>query len=291
MIFPSTVDLIKEPNETLKYFNRANKHYRKGRNVFYDLSKITRFSPESIALLAACVSSNHFTHGNSSRGNEPSNPFLSTMFRESGFFDHMSSNLRRYNSSKGNRLVHKVTNHKVIPSIARACCVSMFDKLTLTYHDELEPLFDILIEAMQNTNNHASAGKNVEYDWWLYEFDDRNKEIMHFTFLDIGSGIFESLPVKNYIYEVLKLLEIKSNLDLVDDLLAGKIKSRTKKPERGKGIPQIYELSKDGLFKDFHILSNDILINTKTDDRLELEEPFLGTLYYWTIPYSKSNGS
>jgi hypothetical protein len=177
-----------------------------------------------------------------------------------------------------------VTDNKVETNIAKNCCKSLFKKLDLKYYDDLEPLYDILIEAMQNTNNHAAAGKNIEYDWWLYEFEDTQDSLMHFTFLDIGVGVFESLPVKKYIIDVLKLLEIKSNLDLVDDLLEGKIKSRTNKPERGKGIPQIFDLSKDNLYKDFYILSNDILIDTKTGDRRQLNSPFYGTLYYWTIP-------
>lgn len=206
------------------------------------------------------------------------------MFRESGFFDHMSSPFRKFNRKNSPKLIHKLTNHKVVTSIARTCCEDVFKKLDLDFKDDLEPLYDVLIEAMQNTNNHASAGQSVTYDWWLYEYEDKGKNLMHYTFLDIGIGIFESLPVKKYVIDVLKLLEIRSNLDLVDDLLAGKIKSRTKRPERGKGIPQIYELSKDPLYKDFYILSNDIMINTKTDERTELREPFLGTLYYWTIP-------
>lgn len=205
------------------------------------------------------------------------------MFRESGFFEHMAVNGRFRKSRFKNKLVHKITSDKVVPENAKECCKNLMRKINVKYPDDLEPLYVILIEAMQNTNNHASAGKDIEYDWWLYEFEDNAKSLMHYTFLDIGVGLFESLPVKKYVVETLKLLKLSSNLDIVDDLISGKIKSRTLKQNRGKGIPQIYDQSKDSLFKDFYILSNDVLINTKTDTKTELKEQFYGTLYYWTI--------
>ena len=67
---------------------------------------------------------------------------------------------------------------------------------------------------------------------------------------------------------------MSSNIDLVDKLVEGEIKSSTGRLDRGKGIPQIFELSKDKLFKDFYMLSNDVLVNAKTMKKTHL----LGTL-------------
>ncbi|MDG1573311.1 hypothetical protein OZ410_13360 [Robiginitalea sp. M366] len=240
-------------------------------------------TPESIAALAACIASDKFTNGMSSRGNIPSNPSIAMMFRQSGFFDHVS--ILDYDSgrSKGAKLIHKRSDKKVESSDAKNICRRLISKTDYTYIDELEPMYVILIEAMQNTNNHASAGKPDQYDWWLYQYEDPEKKLLHYTFLDIGVGVFESLPVRDFKRKFMELFSIKNNSDLVRPLLKGEIKSRTLQPNRGKGIPQIYDQSFDDLFEEFHILSNDILINTRKKSHIRLSNQFYGTLYYWSV--------
>lgn len=280
--FPPQIKLIEDPDETLKYFNEANIYYSKGYNLNYDLSNVTNFSPESIAVFSACIASKTFTNGMASRGNIPKNYMIRKSFMESGFFDHVNL-IGTKPSSLSAELLHKVTNNKVETEIAKKMCRYIMEKANILYNDDTEPLYVILVEAMQNTNNHASAKEDTEFDWWLYRYEDKFNKLIHFTFLDIGVGVFKSLPVISW-RDGLKLkLGIKSNLDLVDDLLSGKIRSRTLRKDRGKGIPQIYDSSKDEMFENFYILSNDILINTKTDERTELKEEYKGTLYYWTI--------
>ncbi|WP_299799780.1 hypothetical protein [uncultured Maribacter sp.] len=283
--FPERVNLIEEPNFTLKFFNEAYKNYNKGHNVDFDLSNIIKFTPESIAVLAACIASKTFTNNMGSRGNLPKNFILRKVFRDSGFFEHVNliDRKSRTTPAYGAQLLHKVTEHKVETGIAKENCRYMMNRTGFKYVDDLEPLYVILVEAMQNTNNHASADTDIGYDWWLYRYEDKSKGLVHFTFLDIGVGVFRSLSVINWIRKLTDSANITSNIDLVDDLLAGRIKSRTLRKDRGKGIPQIYDQSKDCMFKDFYILSNDVLINTKTDAKIKLKEEFHGTLYYWTM--------
>ncbi|WP_179019563.1 hypothetical protein [Winogradskyella forsetii] len=283
--FPPKVKLIEEPNETLKYFNQAFKYYNQNHNVDFDLSNIQYFSPVTIALLAACISSERFTNKMGTRGNVPKNFILRSIFMESGFFDHvriLDNRIKSVTKSSA-KLLHKVTKDKVETGIAKENCRFMMNKIGAKYVDDLEPLYVILVEAMQNTNNHASAKVDIGYDWWLYRYEDKSRNIVHFTFLDIGVGVFKSLPVMNWVRRLTNSANFTSNLDLVDDLLEGRIRSRTLRKDRGKGIPQIYDQSKDKMFKDFYILSNDILINAKTDDKIKLDEEFQGTLYYWTM--------
>ena len=283
--FPKRVKLIEEPNETLKYFNQAHKYYKKNHNVDFDLSEIQQFTPESIAVLAACIGSEHFTNKMGSRGNLPKNFMLRSVFQDSGFFDHVNildKKLRAISKSSA-KLLHKVTKVKVETEIAKENCKFMMSKIGAKYVDDLEPLYVILVEAMQNTNNHASIRSDFNYDWWLYRYVDRTRNLVHFTFLDIGVGVFKSLSVMNWVRQLSNTVNFTSNLDLVDDLLEGKIKSRTLRKDRGKGIPQIYDQSKDEMFKDFYILSNDVLINTKNEIKIKLDQEFQGTLYYWTM--------
>ena len=281
--FPSRIKLIEEPDLTLKYFNLAHKHYSKSYNVDYDLSNVEHFSPESIAVFAACIASEKFTNGMDSLGNMPKNRTLSRVFKDSGFFDHVDIVGGKFHYKSKQSLLHKVTDYKVETEIAKSHCIYMKEKINAEFIDDLEPLYVILVEAMQNTNNHAAADTDVKYDWWLYSFEDKSTDLIHFTFLDIGVGVFNSLSVIDWKRKITDTVKMTSNLDLVDKLLAGQIKSRTLRKDRGKGIPQIYDSSKDDLFETFYILSNDILINTKTDEKIKLKEEFQGTLYYWTM--------
>lgn len=89
--------------------------------------------------------------------------------------------------------------------------------------------------------------------------------------------------------ETRRKLGLTSNLDLVDKLFAGEIKSRTSRPERGKGIPQIYECAQDCVFNKFILISNDVYANLKTHEYHLLRTKFDGTLFYWEIDNVNEN--
>jgi hypothetical protein len=136
---------------------------------------------------------------------------------------------------------------------------------------------------MQNTNNHAGNEKGM-YDWWMhiYNVPDTNKSI--YTFLDLGVGIFESLPVKNWIIKIFKVLGFQSsNIELIKELFAGEIKSRTGRADRGKGLPQVMELSQDPAFSKFVLITNNIYADLKNKSYRELDGYFSGTLFYWIL--------
>lgn len=292
IIFPDNIRLIEQPNEALQYFNLAYDYFRKNNYIIFDLSNVSHFSPESIALFTACIADKKYTNEMHSTGNLPKSYILKKLFLESGFFDHvqMYDNRIQNKTKSNNRLLHNSTDNEVETEIAKDVCLFVKNEINAEYIDDLEPLYVILIEAMQNTNNHASTQEKLKYDWWLYRYEDKGSGIIHFTFLDIGIGVFNSLSVRNWKRRLLELSLFRNNLDLIDDLLDGKIISRTMRTDRGKGIPQIYESSKDDLFNDFYILSNNVLIDVKKDSRTLLKEEFHGTMYYWTIK-SLSNGN
>src|SRR5680860_582016 len=56
-----------------------------------------------------------------------------------------------------------------------------------------------------------------------------NQIQIQLSILDLGVGIFKSAHTKNYLEKILKFTGLQKNIDLVDDLLAGKIHSRIEK--------------------------------------------------------------
>jgi hypothetical protein len=277
---PDDFSLIHNTEKTIQYFNNAHKQLKKNNKILFDISSIKTLTTDAIAVQIAKIKDEKFHFNTGIIGNAPKDGTLKKIFTQSGFYDYV--NIRGTKPSNDKKLlIHEITNNKVEPDIAKEACLL---GLRHTFQNEeiFEPLYDILIEVMQNTNNHAGETRGV-YDWWLHVYNHPDSFKTSYTFLDLGVGIFESLPVKSFKRDFLELLGLKSNLELVPKLFAGDIKSRTARPERGKGIPQVFECSQNNTFETFVLISNDVYANLKTQEYKLINTPFEGTLFYWEI--------
>lgn len=267
---PENFSFINNTNEVLKYFDVAKDILQKRKeNVNFDISDVTELTPDSIALLVASVKSPSFMKTGNSRGNAPKNDDLRKIFTESGFGDHITQSNGFKKSQPGN-LLHKEVARKVVPDIAKSACVTGLEHV-YNKKDPYPPLYnvysslyEILLESMANTHNHANLSQQGECRWWLYVYNNPKTNSTSYSFVDLGVGIFKSRHTKNYIEKILQVTSLQNNLSLVDDLLAGKVHSRIEKDRelRGKGIPQIVRHSKNSCFKSFYIITNNVKINS-----------------------------
>jgi hypothetical protein len=285
---PENFSLIENTESVLHFFQEAYKKLKSKKRIFFDISNIKRLTTDAIAVFVAKINDENFHCKTGLMGNEPHDQEVKNIFIQSGFYEHVSIKGSRPKNDK-KLLIHKLTNNRVEPDIAKDACLI---GLRHTFQNEniFEPLYDILIEVMQNTNNHAGETRGV-YDWWLQVYTHQGSSKTSYTFIDLGVGIFESLPVRSFKREVLDFIGITSNLDLVSKLFAGDIKSRTARPERGKGIPQVYECSQNATFEKFILISNDVYADLKTNDYKLLKQEFSGTLFYWEINTNTTNGN
>jgi len=281
-IAPSDFSFINNTNEVLKYFFEAEKKFKEKQNLNFNIDDIEVLTPDAIALLVASINDKDFHHNSQYRGRAPKKMELKKIFRESGFYNFVSS--RGFNKASDGNLLHKEMNTKVMPKLAQKASIK---GILHTFGNEnpYEPLYDILIECMSNTNNHASPNNTKKCKWWLYVYNDPYTKNTSYSFLDLGVGIFDSMIVKSYIKKTFKGTPLYKNIKLVDDLLTGKIQSRVEEDReiRGKGIPQIVEYSKKETFKEFLIITNDVKMNLKTSEREQLDYNFGGTFVYWEI--------
>lgn len=277
---PDDFSLINNAEDTLRYFSEVHEQLKSNKRVLFDVSKIKTLTTDAIAVLIAKIKDGKFNCNSGTMGNEPLDENLKKLFTQSGFYDYVKVRGGKPESQK-NLMIHKVTKNRVEPDIAKEACLI---GLRHTFNNEeiFEPLYDILIEIMQNTNNHAGSVRG-KYDWWLNVYKDPETNRTSYTFLDLGVGIFNSLPVKSYKRDFLELLGLRSNLDLVPKLFAGEIKSRTARPERGKGIPQVFECSQHSTFEKFILIANDVFADLKNYDYKLLKNQFDGTMFYWEI--------
>jgi hypothetical protein len=277
---PDDFSLINNTELTIEYFNNAHNELKKKNRILFDISHIKTLTTDAIAVQIAKIKDSKFHLNNGIIGNEPKDETLKKLFVQSGFYDYVNTRGPKPTNDK-KLLIHEITNNRVEPDIAKAACLLGL-KHTFQNEEIFEPLYDILIEVMQNTNNHAGETRGV-YDWWLHVYNHPDSFKTSYTFLDLGVGIFESLPVQSFKRDFLELLGLKSNLDLVPKLFAGDIKSRTARPERGKGIPQVFECSQNKTFETFILISNDVYADLKTQNYKLIKSPFNGTLFYWEI--------
>ncbi|KIC89141.1 hypothetical protein [Flavihumibacter sp. ZG627] len=282
---PKDYSFIRNTNEVLKYFDDAKQVFKKGGNVRFDISEIEKLTPDAIALHVSSINHGKTVQGCYISGNYPIDPELNKLFTQSGFQRFVHTTGKKV-KTHGNFL-HRERHYKVEPLIARNAAIAGI-KHTFGTINPFEPLYDILIECMSNTNNHATLSSTDKTYWWLYVYNDPNSTITSYSFLDLGVGIFESIELQTYFQNFVKNYfkgVLHKHINLVEDLLAGKIQSRVDEDNeiRGKGIPQIVEHSKLNVFKEFYIISNDVKINVKTGEKEELQYDFHGTFLYWEI--------
>ena len=279
---PINFSFVHNPDEVLNYLSEAKAYLKAKNKVGFNISKIEILTPDAIALLIANLNDAEFHFKSGFIGNAPNNPELNKLFVQSGFYNFVKS--RGFKPVAHGNLLHKESDFKVKPTIAQqATYVGV--KHTLNSEIPFEPLYEILIECMSNTNNHASKNRADKCNWWLYVYNDPKTQKTSYSFFDLGVGIFESIIVKKYILNLVKGSFLYKNINIVEDLLSGKIQSRISEDNeiRGKGIPQIVSSSKLDAFDNFYMISNDVKINLKTEECFQLKHNLKGTFLYWEL--------
>jgi hypothetical protein len=281
---PTNFSLINNTNEVISYINDCKRLLHEKERVLIDIENVQSITSDAIALLVACANDPNFygKYGKLS-GNAPKDTKLNKLFIESGFYRYVdSSSVMKTAEKKDDNLLHKESHFQVQPDIAKQAC--LFGTKHVFMNEEPFPeLYEMVIEAMSNTNNHANKQKEGVTKWWLYAYNDPAGKTCY-SFVDLGVGIFDSIPVNLY-KNLTRKIGLSHNADLVDDLLDGKIKSRKKEDNRirGKGIPQIANNSQKKVFKKAYIISNDVKIDLKTRKSEKLDNNFHGTLLYWEL--------
>ena len=152
-------------------------------------------------------------------------------------------------------------------------------------------LHSVLMELMQNTNNHASSGVLGEKHWWLSVNHDAKAKKVTFAFVDHGTGILTSLGKKppgsaweGLAEKVRVTLGVTSNEEFIKALLEGKIHSTiTGKAYRGKGLPNVKRMLDYDRISNLHVVTNNVFGNVAKSQYKLLGVNFQGTFFYWEL--------
>lgn len=285
---PKRFSFIDQTNDCIKYFQSAGEYFKSGRDVFFDISDISSLTIDAITLLAAYLGDDKFRSGKHYAGNAPNNLTLKKLFSSSGFYDYVSSKGKK-DIDPDNQLFRfkkeNTPNSKFAAEISDAAVEFSYEKKKNTFElveiQLRDEIYNLLVEAMSNTNHHASkvrGGKN----WWIFMQRSNFTGIFSVCLIDLGIGIFESANFKRYRTFISNFYQ--GNYFLIDDFLKGQIYSSiTNDPTRGKGVKQIIESSNRDEMKCLWIISNDVKFEVKSGRKESLDYNFRGTCIYFEI--------
>ena len=152
------------------------------------------------------------------------------------------------------------------------------DLKKLGFTSYYQPFYDFLVELIGNSVEHGIQHKNI--NWWLWKERDSRKKCFRYVFVDMGVGIINSYKES----KMLSLLRFFNKQKLLLDAFDGKLGSTTRKPGRGRGLPQIKDIVNKGLLSDFVLITNNVSLQYKDNKFITSSNPnFVGTYCSWTI--------
>lgn len=287
---PATFSLSINTEETSMYLYNvlcsANaREYN--REIFCDLSEITQMTVDAIMYLIAIIkNARHSKKYNVEIcGNTPKNRKCAEYLERVGFYNFVKKiTATDINPPFNSSLIIK-SGYNVDPNIQKETC-QYVNKCTSLDKIATRPLFSIIGELMTNAVQHAYIDNTSEMleQWYLCVED--TKEHLRFVFLDTGAGI-PSTVRRSFGEYVLKGI-INDDDKILRSAFQGEFRTRTREPNRGRGLPSIYDYCKNGVVEEMLVFSgngfcsfskvNNFVIETK-----KLHNYITGALYVWTI--------
>lgn len=131
----------------------------------------------------------------------------------------------------------------------------------------------MVTEIIGNALEHGIRDQNI--NWWMYHRVERG--VLKLVFVDMGMGIVKS-------YHNAGLGRFTSDDRLVRNALDGKVGSSTKKPNRGKGLPQMDHMVRKNFISNFILITNTVTLRYTNGRYVSFRHPdFIGTYISWTV--------
>lgn len=155
-------------------------------------------------------------------------------------------------------------------------------------NQKLFTLSNSIAEMMRNTDDHAYKDKLIHFvplrNW--YFFAAKVKHGVSFYFLDNGEGIINTAKPK--LKDLTSYIGDKnSEVRLLKEVLNGEFRSRTKLPNRNRGLPEIKNFFDSQNVIASTIITNHVLYKKNRILKEEVFErknkQFNGTLYAWIV--------
>jgi len=287
LIAPENFSLYSNPEETLSFFYDIEQKFKHGNPVYFDMKNIKILTIDTIMYFLAILKGlKHARIEYGVKGSIPSEKKCKDLLKASGFFKYVNSGYRNKDLSYESDMIQISIGQNANPYSAKNICDFTMSKLNLK-RAAIRSLYDVMIELMSNTKQHAYGIRYVIRDWYIFVRYISEKNSIRFIFLDTGEGI--PTTVKRTGFEYIK--SIVANVPLmpvgtkhteyIRSALNGELRSSTGKLHRGKGLPKIYSFYNNGYIKKLTIISNHGYFAKGFDN--DIDNSLNGTIYYWEI--------
>lgn len=293
---PKNFSFVKSTEKTVEFIEKIERSFSARQKVFVNLEKVEFIDNSAITVLLSVM--NLFKSRKIGfNGNYPLVEDAAILLYNSGFLKSLYEHSHKltYTFGKKNQLFTQ-ENKKVVPALGLPLMV----EVGITVFGEqriFKGLQRMLLELMQNTNNHAVVGNKGQKNWWLSVNHDKESNKVSFSFVDYGVGVFESLkskPSDNKWYgtfeKIKNRLKYGTNDEILKLLLNGDLHMTvTGQHYRGKGIPGMKQVLERNQISNLHVITNNAFADVENNSYKKLKNHFSGTFVYWEI--DKTNQS
>lgn len=300
---PRNFSFIDNTDEVLGFIQRLSDAYNKGYKVFVALRQLKHITSDAIVLLLSNVVQFKAT-GIDFNGNRPKVEKIAKKLENSGFFKILYDEEESVKKDFIGQRSISIDDQKDIythatKSVDSELTASLIENAAEFLWGEKRRCLGvqrILIELMQNTNNHASRNAGEKY-WWLSVSRANNPKRICFSFIDYGMGIFESLATKGtgdkfygWLKKMKEICVPERHHEVLNKMMTGEFhRTVTGKSYRGKGIPGIYKQLERNAITKLITISNDAFANATVGDFHHLSHPLSGTFVYWEVDANCNN--
>lgn len=278
---PARFSLLEHPEDVIDFINKIEALYagnRKVRSVKFELRDIISIDIGAICLLLSKLNELSKRKINN-WGTFPKDKECKKFIEESGFLDRMRDMVSGINFSRSNENLILNRGFDKTDNAATAKEIRKAVRHIIGKEQNYKPIYSIAQEICANSVEHANEEKHKKN--WLFATSYLPDAVV-FTMTDIGDGILKTLRRK-----LIKQLQESLFIDAVDILknaFEKQYESRTKDPNRNKGLPKIYKTSSEKYIKDLIVITNNVLLNLDNPQKSKiLKNTFKGTFYYWIL--------
>ena len=303
---PEKFSFIENTEAVIRFINILENHLKKRHRVFVNLRKVNLIDYGAIVVLLS-IMMGFRDKGIAFNGNFPQEEKPRKLLRKSGFIDNLTLN-EKIKSNRTDRLsispsfVDAIHTHadKKVDSQLGARLIKTYSERIWGDPRRCQGVQRTLLELMQNTNNHADLREVGSKYWWLSSYYSEERNIVGFSFVDFGVGVFTSLenkPTGSKFHDALKKLRslfptVSENAKILKLILEGKlhdIVQRRNELHRGKGLPGILKALERNQIANLYIITNDVWSSVGKDEYRRLEHSFNGTFIYWEVTEKNEN--
>lgn len=280
---PQIFSIKENIEETLAFISGLKKIKSPKKDIFFNMYNVSVIDEGTIALFVSLIKE-LTAKKYRIRGNKPKNRNARKILEKSGFFEHLNGVIDEENKYTSNTILTEgksKTEQEETAKIVRKAIKFLTGK-----EDKNPPLQRLFVELMANTINHGF--KNVKNAKWYLSYSEEHnnsEKICKFAFVDNGTGIVETLKLKNIFQELnQRIISLfKGDYDLLLSAFEGKIGSRTGLDYRGKGLPEIYKAMENNIISNLFILTNEVILDFKNNDYRKININHRGTFYYFEL--------